>query len=153
MPNLNKVVLIGYLTDAPEVNYSQTGKPYGKIKLAVNTFHGEKQETLYIDCSVFGKTAETVQKYAGKGSCLYIEGRLRLDTWEDKETGRKRSKISVITERMQFMDKKQSGEQPQGQATPPPPAPERQEHRYSRADAMPPMPDLPDEMPEDELPF
>lgn len=149
MPNLNKVLLIGHTTDAPETKAIPSGT-LCKFTLAVNSGHGEKKETCFAECVCFGKTAEIVPKYAGKGACLYVEGRLRLESWEDKETGRKRSKISIVAESVQFMDKKKAESE---QETPPQPAPQRQERRYSRGDAQPPMPEMPDEMPEDDIPF
>ncbi len=109
MANYNKVVLVGNLTRDPQYKVlpsSQT--PVADFGLAVNhkytTKSGEtRDEVLFIDCTAFGKQADTINKWCRKGKPLLVEGRLRLETWEDKQGGGKRSKHSVIIENFQFL--------------------------------------------------
>jgi single-strand DNA-binding protein len=114
MANFNKVLLMGNLTRDPEVRYSPKGMAIGKLGLAVNerytTAEGEQKEfTTFVDVDVFGKQAETISQYLSKGSPIFIEGRLRLDTWDDKESGQKRSKLKVICDRFQFIGAPRGG--------------------------------------------
>jgi len=108
MPNLNKVMLIGNLTRDPEVRYTPKGTGVTDISLAVNrtwsSEDGQKQEeTTFVDITFFGKTAEIIDRYCSKGKPVYVEGRLKLDTWEDKNTGQNRSKMKVVGEQIQFL--------------------------------------------------
>ena len=117
MANVNKVILIGNLTRDPEVKHTQKGLAVADFGLAVNrtytTEAGEKrEEATFIDITVWGKTAELARQYLTKGRQIYIEGRLQLDSWEDKQTGQKRSKLRVIGETIQFLDSRQEGQQP-----------------------------------------
>jgi single-strand DNA-binding protein len=108
MASFNKVILIGNLTRDPELRYTPKGTAVAKIGLAVNrqwkTETGEKKEEVtFIDVDVFGRTAENVGQYVKKGSPILVEGRLKLDTWEDKQTNQKRSKLGVVAETVQFL--------------------------------------------------
>ncbi|MDB6028109.1 MAG: ssb [Verrucomicrobiales bacterium] len=108
MASFNKVILIGNLTRDPELRYTPKGTAVAKIGLAVNrvwkTDTGEtKEEVTFIDVDVFSRTAENVSQYLRKGSPVMIEGRLRLDTWDDKQTQQKRSKLGVVAENVQFL--------------------------------------------------
>lgn len=108
MASFNKVVLVGNLTRDPELRYTPKGTAIAKIGLAVNrTWKSEsgetKEEVTFVDVDVFGRTAENVGQYMRKGSPILIEGRLRLDTWEDKQTNQKRSKLGVVAENVQFL--------------------------------------------------
>lgn len=108
MANLNKVMLIGNLTRDPELRYTPKGTAVADIGLAVNRVwsndQGQRQEeTTFIDVTLWGRQAELAQQYLTKGRGAYIEGRLQMDTWEDKETGKKRSKLKVIGENLQFL--------------------------------------------------
>ena len=108
MASFNKVVLVGNLTRDPELRYTPKGTAVAKIGLAVNrTWKSEtgetKEEVTFVDVDVFGRTAENVGQYMRKGSPILIEGRLRLDTWEDKQTQQKRSKLGVVAETVQFL--------------------------------------------------
>ena len=108
MPNLNKVMLIGNLTRDPELRYTPKGTAVADIALAINRVwnndQGQKQEeTTFVDITLWGRQAELAQQYLSKGRGVYIEGRLQMDTWDDKETGKKRSKLKVIGENLQFM--------------------------------------------------
>lgn len=108
MASFNKVLLMGNLTRDPEVRYTPKGTAIATIGLAVNrvwtTDAGEKKEEVtFVDVDVWGRQAETVGQYLSKGSPLFVEGRLKLDTWDDKETGQKRSKMRVVCENFQFI--------------------------------------------------
>jgi single-strand DNA-binding protein len=108
MASLNKVMLIGNLTRDPEVRYTPKGSAVCDLGIAVNrvyaTDSGEKmQETTYIDVVVWSRLAEVAGQYLHKGSPVFIEGRLQMDTWDDKATGQKRSKIRVVAENVQFL--------------------------------------------------
>jgi single-strand DNA-binding protein len=114
MANLNKVMLIGNLTRDPELRHTPKGTAVSEISLAINrnwtNEQGQKQEeTTYVEVTLWGRQAEVVQQYVTKGSPIYIEGRLQLDTWDDKETGKKRSKLRVIGENFQFLSGKPGG--------------------------------------------
>src|SRR6266513_2902899 len=108
MANFNKVLLMGNLTRDPEVRYTPKGTAIATIGLAVNrvwtTEAGEKKEEVtFVDVDVFGRTAENVSQYMRKGSPMLIEGRLRLEQWDDKQSGQKRSRLSVVAETVQFL--------------------------------------------------
>jgi single-strand DNA-binding protein len=108
MASYNKVILIGNLTRDPELRYTPKGMAIAKIGLAVNrTWRNEagesKEEVTFIDVDSFGKQAETLAQYLKKGSPLMVEGRLKLDQWDDKATGQKRSKLGVTLEGFQFL--------------------------------------------------
>jgi single-strand DNA-binding protein len=119
MANFNKVILAGNLTRDPELRYTPKGTAIAKIGLAINrkwrSETGEmKDETTFVDVDCFGKTAETVGQYLKKGRPILVEGRLRYETWEDKQSGAKRSKLGVVMESFQFMDSGRTGEGGEG---------------------------------------
>lgn len=108
MASFNKVILVGNLTRDPEVRYTPKGTAICKIGLAVNRVwtseSGEKKEEVtFVDVDVFGRTAENVAQYMRKGRPLLVEGRLKLDQWDDKQTGQKKSKLGVVAETVQFL--------------------------------------------------
>lgn len=108
MANFNKVILIGNLTRDPELRVTPSGTSICKFGLAVNrnftTQDGEKrEETTFVDIDAFGKPAEIISKYMAKGRPILVEGRLKLDQWEDKNTGDKRSRLGVVCENFQFL--------------------------------------------------
>ena len=108
MASFNKVILVGNLTRDPELRYTPKGTAIAKIGLAVNrswtTETGEKKEEVtFVDIDAFGKQAETIGQYMKKGRPILIEGRLRLDQWDDKQTDQKRSKLGVVLEGFQFL--------------------------------------------------
>jgi single-strand DNA-binding protein len=108
MASFNKVILMGNLTRDPELRYTPKGTAIAKIGLAVNrTWKNEagetKEEVTFVDVDCFGRTAENVGQYMRKGSAMLIEGRLKLDTWDDKQTNQKRSKMGVVAETVQFL--------------------------------------------------
>jgi len=107
----NKVILVGNLTRDVELKYTPSGTAIAKFGLATNRTYkdsitGEnKQETMFIDITVFGRSAEVANQYLAKGRRVLVEGRLVLDQWVDA-TGQKRSKHSIVAEKLQFMDTK-----------------------------------------------
>ena len=108
MANLNKVMLIGNLTRDPELRVTPKGTAICTFSLAVNRKFkdesgGEREEVTYVDIEAWGKSGETVSKYCTKGRPLFVEGRLRLDQWEDKTTKEKRSRMKVVLENFQFL--------------------------------------------------
>ena len=108
MASFNKVILVGNLTRDPELRYTPKGTAIAKIGLAVNrnwtSESGEKKEEVtFVDVDVFGRTAENVSQYMRKGRPILVEGRLRLDQWDDKQTGQKRSRLGVVAETVQFL--------------------------------------------------
>jgi len=118
MASFNKVILVGNLTRDPELRYPPKGLAIGKIGLAVNrSWRNEageqKEEVTFVDVDSFGKQAELIGQYMRKGSPILIEGRLRLDQWDDKQTGQKRSKLGVVVENFQFLG---SGQRADGSA-------------------------------------
>lgn len=114
MANLNKVMLIGNLTRDPEIKYTPKGTAIAAFGLAVNrnytTETGEKREEVtFIDLEAFGRVAEIIGEYCKKGKPLYAEGRLKLDSWDDKASGQKRSKLKVIVENIQLLGGREGG--------------------------------------------
>lgn len=108
MASFNKVILLGNLTRDPEVRYTPKGSAVADLGLAVNRQYtldnGEKREEVtFIDVTFWGRTAEIAGEYLKKGRPIFIEGRLQLDTWDDKQSGQKRSKLKVIGETMQML--------------------------------------------------
>ena len=121
MPSFNKTILIGNLTRDPELKFTQSEMAICSAGLACNrkfrTKDGEsREEVLFIDITVFGKSAETFNQYMTKGQPVLLDGRLKLDTWEAKDGGGKRSKIHLIVENFQFLGSKDDD---QGERVPP----------------------------------
>lgn len=107
MPNLNKVLLMGNLTRDPEMRYTPNNTAVTKIGLAVNRRRRDQEgnlidDTTFVDCTAFARTAEVINEYFQKGRPIFIEGRLNLNQWEDKE-GNRRSKLEVIIESFEFL--------------------------------------------------
>lgn len=114
MPALNKVMLMGNLTRDPELRVTPKGTSICQFALAINrTFKMEsgetREEVTYIDVEAWGKQGETIAKYVTKGRPLFVEGRLRLDQWEDKNTKEKRSRVKVVLENFQFLGDSRGG--------------------------------------------
>ena len=111
MASFNKVILMGNLTRDPELRYTPKGTAIAKVGLAVNRVWtneaGEKKEEVtFVDVDIFGRTAENVGQYMRKGRPILVEGRLKLDQWDDKQTGQKRSRLGVVLEGFSFIDSK-----------------------------------------------
>ncbi len=114
MASYNKVILLGNLTRDPELRYTPKGTAVARLGLAVNrtykTDSGEsKEEVTFLDVDAWGKQAELISQYLRKGNPLFVEGRLRLDQWDDKQTGQKRSAIKVVLENFQFVGGRAEG--------------------------------------------
>ncbi len=114
MASFNKVILLGNLTRDPEVRYTPKGSAVCDLGLAVNRAYtldnGEKREEVtYVDVVLWARLAEIAGEYLKKGRPVFIEGRLQLDTWDDKQTGQKRSKMRVIGETMQLLGSRPAG--------------------------------------------
>ncbi len=108
MASYNKVILLGNLTRDPELRYTPKGSAVARLGLAVNRKYtletGEsREEVTFIDIDAWGKQAELIGQYCKKGSPLFVEGRLKLDQWDDKNTGQKVSKLRVHLENFQFV--------------------------------------------------
>ena len=109
MASFNKVILVGNLTRDPQVRYTPGGSAVGEIGLAVNrswfekNSNSRKEETTFVDVTLWGRTAEVASEYLTKGRSVLIEGRLQLDQWDDKESGQKRSKLKVVGENMTML--------------------------------------------------
>ena len=149
MASFNKVILVGNLTRDPELRYTPKGTAVVRIRIAMNrtyrTETGEQQEeTTFVDVDAFGRRAEVIAQYFRKGQPILVEGRLRLDQWEDKVTHQKRSQLRVVMESFSFVDSRgnQIAETPSGTAPsqipspeePPAPIPEEEEEGLEEDD-------------------
>jgi single-strand DNA-binding protein len=153
MANLNKVLLMGNLTRDPDLRYTPKGTAVAEIGLAVNRVttldNGEKrEETTFVDVTFWGRTAEIANEYLKKGRPVFIEGRLQLDTWEDKQTGQKRSKLRVIAENMQMLGSRGGGEGGEGGGYQ-----RSQGSGYQRPPQQQPQPQSEPDIEEDDIPF
>jgi single-strand DNA-binding protein len=157
MASFNKVVLVGNLTRDPELRYTPKGTAIAKIGLAVNRVWtneaGEKKEEVtFVDVDVFGRTAENVGQYMRKGRPILVEGRLKLDQWDDKQTGQKKSKLGVVAENVQFLGSSKDGESGGGGA---PAAPRAARPAPAAAPSAPPAEPVEGDGPpeSDDVPF
>ena len=115
MANLNRVLLIGNLTRDPEIRYTPKGTAVAEIGIAVNrVFSGEdgekREEVTFVDVTLWSRLAEIAEQYLKKGRSVFIEGRLQLDSWDDKQTGQKRSRLRVVGENLQMLGARGEGE-------------------------------------------
>src|SRR5215470_1984708 len=113
MASFNKVILLGNLTRDPEIRYTPKGSAVCDLGIAVNRQYtlesGERREEVtYVDVVLWARLAEIEAEYLKKGRPVFIEGRLQLDTWDDKQSGQKRSKLRVIGETMQMLGSRQA---------------------------------------------
>jgi single-strand DNA-binding protein len=133
----NRVLLMGNLTRDPEVRYTPKGTAVADIAIAINRVIGgeegeRREEVTYVDVTLWGRQAEIAQQYLTKGRGVFIEGRLQLDTWDDKQTGQKRSRLKVVGEHLEFLDPKpeqgpaeaSAGSKPAGKRSAPAPRPQ-----------------------------
>ncbi len=114
MANFNKVILLGNVTRDPELRYTPKGSAVTEVGIAVSrqftADNGEKrEETTFVDVTLWGRVAEIAGEYLRKGRPVLIEGRLQLDSWEDKQSGQKRSKLRVVGETMQLLGGRPDG--------------------------------------------
>jgi single-strand DNA-binding protein len=153
MANLNRVLLIGNLTRDPEVRYTPKGTAVADIGLAINRIYSaddgeKKEETTFVDVTLWGRQAEIAGQYLKKGRPVFIEGRLQLDTWDDKQTGQKRSRLRVVSENMQLLGSRSESEGlPSASPTRRSPGPSVP----AQKPAPPPDPDL--DVEPDDIPF
>ena len=159
MANLNKVMLIGNLTRDPEIKYTPKGSAVADIALAVNRNYtlenGEKrEETTFVDIVLWGRLAEIAGEYLKKGRPVYIEGRLQLDSWDDKQTGQKRTKMRVVGEGLQLLGSRGDGGGEPGGGSSHSAPPQRSQSARPPAPKRPPVdPDLEPGGEEDDIPF
>lgn len=159
MASFNKVILMGNLTRDPELRVTPNGSSICKIGLAVNRNYTlqdgtRKEEVTFVDCDAFGKQAETISRWMSKGRGIMIEGRLRLDQWDDRNTGQQRSKLGVVIENFQFVGGRGDGPGDSGaddsqDAAPPPQRQAPQPRSTPRRPAPPPQnsQDIDDDVP------
>jgi single-strand DNA-binding protein len=152
MASFNKVILLGNLTRDPEVRYTPKGSAVCDLGIAINRQYtldsGEKREEVtYVDVVLWSRLAEIAGEYLKKGRPIFIEGRLQLDTWDDKQSGQKRSKLRVIGETMQLL-----GSRPPGTGGSAAESGEGKESRSSKT-TPPPKAAAGAEPDEDEIPF
>jgi len=119
MSSYNRVILMGNLTRKPEVRFTQSGMAICKVGLAVNRRFKDqsgnwKEEPTFVDVTIFGKRGEAFAKFHDKGKPAFIEGELRLDQWEDKQSGEKRSKLYVVGNEWQFVGSGGGGRESSG---------------------------------------
>jgi single-strand DNA-binding protein len=160
MASFNKVILLGNLTRDPELRYTPKGMAVARLGMAVHRSYksesGEtREEVTFIDIDAWGKQAELISQYLRKGSPLFMEGRLKLDQWDDKQSGQKVTKLRVVMETFQFVGGSRSGDGPggggPGPSTGPSSAPAP---RPARPAAPAPAPDSDGPPPEDDdVPF
>ena len=149
----NKVILVGNLTRDVELKYTPSGTAIAKFGLATNRNYkdqmtGEnKQEVMFIDITVFGRSAEIANQYLAKGRRVLVEGRLVFEQWVDN-TGQKRSKHSIVAEKLQFMDSKAQSESEFGSSEYNPPKPQMQQQTQQKPNEIPSI-----DIDEDDIPF
>lgn len=124
MSSFNRVILMGNLTRDPEMTYTPSQVAVCKFGLAINrrfkSKSGEdREDVLFIDCTAFDKRGETIHQYCTKGKQILIEGSLKQDSWEDKQTGQKRTKVYVIVESFQFVGGRRDDGDSQDNSEPP----------------------------------
>jgi single-strand DNA-binding protein len=151
MANLNRVLLIGNLTRDPELRYTPKGTAVTDFGLAVSRIYSgedgeKKEETTFVDVTLWARQAEIAGQYLKKGRPVFIEGRLQLDTWDDKQTGQKRSRLRVVGENLQLL-----GSRPEGEASSSVPPPRRPSAAAPPSRPEPRDPDL--DVEPDDIPF
>jgi single-strand DNA-binding protein len=151
MTGFNKVIIAGNLTRDPELRYTPKGTAVARLTLAVNrTWKNEtgesKEEVSFIDVDVWARQAEVIAQYMKKGRPLLVEGRLKQDTWEDKNTHQKQSKLKVVLEGFTFIDSKGADSAAPAAARPSAPA-------AAPADVPPPAEPEPTPPEQDDVPF
>jgi len=156
MASFNKVILMGNLTRDPEIRVTPGGLKIAKLGLAVNRKYRKRdsneltEEVTFVDIDAFGQQAEILERYATKGKGLMIEGRLKMDQWQDRESGANRSKLGVVLDQFQFVGGREEGGQGGGgggyQRSQPAP-------QQSRPASPPPAQSQPADNFDDDIPF
>ena len=114
MASFNKVIIMGNITRDPELMQTKNGTSICRFSVAVNRSYNSqdgstRDETCFVEVDSFGRTAENIAKFFNKGKPILIEGRLRQDSWEDKQTGQRRSRIRIVAENLQLLGSRQGG--------------------------------------------
>ena len=123
MNGYNRVIITGNLVRDPELRYTPQGTAICDMSIAINSGKKDKDETVFVDVAVWEKQAEACNQYLVKGRPVLIEGRLRQEKWTDKESGQKRSRLSIVADRVQFLGGNGEGaEAPQQEKKPAAPA-------------------------------
>lgn len=144
MASFNRVILLGNLTRDPQVRYIPSGTAVAEIGLAVNhtwfdkATNQKREEVTFVDVTLWGRQAEIAGEYLSKGRQLLVEGRLQLDTWDDKQSGQKRSKLRVVCENMTMVGSRNEGGGGGGGGGP---APQRGGQQGGRPAQRPPQQD------------
>lgn len=126
---VNKVILVGNLGKDPEVRYTSGGQAVANLRVATSRTWNDKQsgqkreETEWHDVEVWGKQAEQCGEYLSKGRMVYVEGRLKTDKWQDKQTGQDRYRVKVVADSVRFLGGRGTGRSPGDEAGPPPAGP------------------------------
>ncbi|MEO2015035.1 MAG: single-stranded DNA-binding protein, partial [Fuerstiella sp.] len=126
MASFNKVILVGNVTRDLELRYTAGGTAVTEVSLAINrqwtdrSTNERKEETTFVEVTLWGRTAEVAAGHLSKGRPCMIEGRLQLDQWENKETGKKRSKLKVVGDQLQLLGSRGDGGDSQTDKTPAP---------------------------------
>ena len=154
MASFNKVILLGNLTRDPEVRYTPKGSAVCDLGIAVNrvytTDSGEKREEVtYVDVVLWARLAEIAGEYLKKGRPIFIEGRLQMDTWDDKQSGQKRTKLRVVGESMQLLGARPAGAGASAEAS----TEDRQTSAGNKFSAPSPKASAPSGPDDDEIPF
>jgi len=144
MASYNRVILLGNLTRDPEMKYLPSGMAVTDLGLAVNdrrkNANGEwVEEAVFVDVTLWGRTAEIASEYLNKGAPVFIEGRLKFDTWQTND-GQKRSKLRVVCDRMQLLGGPRGGGAPAGRPAASQASQYSQPAGYEEADGPPPEP-------------
>ena len=161
MANLNKVMLIGRLTRDPESRMFSNGGKVARFGFAVNNRRKNQQtgnwedEPVFLDCEAFnrgerGTLADRVEQYLRKGQQVFLEGHLKLDQWDDKQTGQKRSKIKIVVDNFEFLERREEGSSPRPLANPRPSAGPPPDDYPSEPEAEAPVANRPAE---EDIPF
>lgn len=158
MASLNKVMLIGNVTRDPEIKYTPKGSAVADLGLAINRSYtnqgGEKvEETTFVDVELWGRLAEIAGEYAKKGRPIFIEGRLRIDSWEDKQSGQKRSRLKVVGEGLQLLGTRQGGGGGEYDMDSPPASPTPQRRPAAPPQRQGPPKPAPLDAEDDDIPF
>jgi single-strand DNA-binding protein len=124
MASFNQVTLMGNLCRSPELRYLPSNQPVVEWGMATNRkwkdqSGQEREEVCFVDCTAFGRTGEVVNQYCTRGDLLFVQGRLKYKTWEDKQGGGKRSKLSVVVDTVQLMPRREQGQHPADDEQPP----------------------------------
>ena len=123
MPSINNCIAMGHLVRTPDLRSTPSGSPVCDITLALNRKSNGREDVCYVDVVAWGKNAENCGKYLEKGSCVLVEGYLKQESWDDRSSGQKRTKLKLVAEKVQFISSPKNGDNR---------APDRSQATYSR---------------------